>query len=108
MIQPQSHTIGLISTVRNDFMRGKTMNTSAAIFAGMLSIAAAIYMSGGLRLSDLNSAHAADADEETSGKGVWVFRGHGAQLVLWKMNSKSGELYACSHSSGQCTKMTAN
>jgi len=79
------------------------MNIGSGIFGGLALIAISIAATGGGEVVS-EIAHAADADEEASGKGVWTFRAHGAQLVLWKMNTENGELFACSVELG-CAKV---
>jgi hypothetical protein len=47
-------------------------------------------------------AVAADSD------GIWAFSGHGEQLVIWKMNAKNGDLFACSQKAKGCERVGAN
>jgi hypothetical protein len=85
-----------------------TMTMPHAIFLGMLLIAIATFASGRKETLISTAALAADSDEEASGKGIWAFRGHGEQLTIWKMNTRTGELYACAQKTKSCERVGAN
>lgn len=76
------------------------MNTPTAIFLGLALIAGSIYVGGSLK-PVVSAAHAADDDD---GKGPWIIRGHNEPLIIWKLNTKDGSLFACK-SSGGCAKV---
>jgi hypothetical protein len=84
------------------------MNTPTAIFAGLAMIAVSIYAGSAGRSVISTVAVAADSDDEATGKGIWAFRGHGEQLVIWKMNTKNGDLFACSQKAKGCERVGAN
>jgi hypothetical protein len=80
------------------------MNIGTGIFGGLALIAISIAATGNGEIG-AEVARAAEVDDEASGKGVWAFRGHGAQLIIWKMNTESGDLFACSLEQKGCVKV---
>jgi hypothetical protein len=84
------------------------MSTPTAILAGLALVAIAIYAASGSQPLPSTGAIAADADDQANGKGAWAFRGHGEQLLIWKMNAQTGDLYACTHKTRECIRVGAN
>jgi len=65
------------------------MKLPVAVFAGLALSAIAIYLVNG------PVAYGQEEEGQVQGYGPWNIKGHKPDLVIWKLNSATGQLFLC-------------